>query len=624
MLKIILTSLFITSTSIAALNAVDKAYFPEKNIMDNSGFENGQARWSASAGTFSIVTSGSNLLTGKNSATWDAAASSNTLSYNAITIPNGLKGKNAEAFCSVQTPSGTATHKIQVYDGTNVIAENDIVSNATPVKSGVNFIMPSSGTVTLRLEAQADEPLIAIDDCYLGEATNVGTVEQSEVYGTALHPAAASCQWLGTSATFADFSADADCTTPTVTGNASAPDTKIPAIKFARLEPGKYEVTTHFMANTGTSTTCAWSISDGTTNGNAQEIGEGTNDASHAFSHVFEYENAQSDITFSIQHDRTGGAGSCILENSVVDAQSVYLSVKRYPLSSEKVYRPDTTALSWSGYHDDDCELVATGTGSFIDHAGDASCTFTERSNNNFGSVVSASDGNNIGGLVFTPKRTGNFYICAFFNASYTSNTVKSFRLFDSTNSATVVEVTKRGQANTASVPNNFAACGVWNIPSIVSTTIKIQHYNDSGTSTLVGNTSAGTPAIEWSIFAIDQNFPMPQLTNTVVTSSPSVWAHESARINGAGGTPTVNTQSGNWIDSLTDNGTGDTTINFNTGIFSQAPHCVCSAYIAGNGLCTIANGTPISSSLVRVIIRSAATGSASDQDFFIMCNGPR
>ena len=181
MIKFLLALAF-SLTASASLNDVDKAYLVHKNIMDNGGFENGAARWAESAGAEAIVTSGSNLLTGKASATWDAAATSDTYSYNAITIPNGLYGRNGIGYCSVLTPSGTSTHKLQVYDGSSVLAEADVTSNTVPSKVSANFIFPSSGTVTIRLEAQANEPLIAIDDCYLGAADNLFYGKPQDVF----------------------------------------------------------------------------------------------------------------------------------------------------------------------------------------------------------------------------------------------------------------------------------------------------------------------------------------------------------------------------------------------------------------------------------------------------------
>lgn len=162
-----------SSISFGALNDVDKAYLSSLNILKNPGFENGKQNWTASAGSFSHVTSGSNLLIGLGSVTWDAAASADTLSHSAIAIPNGLKGKNGVGYCSIMTPSGSAIHSLQVYDGTNILSSDSIYSNTNPQRTYVTFIFPTSGNITLRLYANANEPSVTIDDCYLGTSNGI-------------------------------------------------------------------------------------------------------------------------------------------------------------------------------------------------------------------------------------------------------------------------------------------------------------------------------------------------------------------------------------------------------------------------------------------------------------------
>lgn len=172
MKSLILSILLASSTALAALTDVDRAEFAAKSILKDSGFETGKAAWVASGGTFSIVTSGTNLLEGKSSATWDSSAAAQTLTSTAVAIPKGLYAQNGEAICYIQTPSGTATHLLEVYDGTNVLGSITVTSSTTPSKAAVNFPFPLSGNIQLRLKSvNANEPLIAIDGCYLGKSS---------------------------------------------------------------------------------------------------------------------------------------------------------------------------------------------------------------------------------------------------------------------------------------------------------------------------------------------------------------------------------------------------------------------------------------------------------------------
>lgn len=164
----------------AALTDFDRQELAVKNWLApyNSGFESSKAKWTASGGTLAAVTSGTNLLVGKGSATWDSGSAAQTLTSQTITIEKGYYGQNCEAGIVAQTPSGTATHTVQAYDGTNILVSATIVNSTTPRLNTVNFPCPQSGTVALRLvSVAADEPLIAIDDAYLGLARNVGSTQ---------------------------------------------------------------------------------------------------------------------------------------------------------------------------------------------------------------------------------------------------------------------------------------------------------------------------------------------------------------------------------------------------------------------------------------------------------------
>lgn len=74
------------------------------------------------------------------------------------------------------------------------------------------------------------------------------------------------------------------------------------------------------------------------------------------------------------------------------------------------------------------------------------------------------------------------------------------------------------------------------------------------------------------------------------------------------------------WIDSIDDNGAGDTDLNFKTGIFSEQPRCVCTTRSVTNNSCS--NVT--SSTDVNVRTFNANTGGALNSGFNIICQGAR
>jgi hypothetical protein len=193
------------------------------NLLPNPDWETSSSGWTASAGTYARTTTAANVGFGAGSGSWDASASSQTLTSTAVAIPTGLYAANGLARCYFKT---TATdYVLQAYDGTNVLASATIPASTQYQQYGVNFPFPSSGSVSLRVVSASDAAVIYMDDCYVGPAANLQSVNQAQFYGGVIWPATTNCQWSRTSnQSFGSYSADADCTAPTgsnVLGNAS-------------------------------------------------------------------------------------------------------------------------------------------------------------------------------------------------------------------------------------------------------------------------------------------------------------------------------------------------------------------------------------------------------------------
>lgn len=116
-----------------------------------------------------------------------------------------------------------------------------------------------------------------------------------------------------------------------------------------------------------------------------------------------------------------------------------------------------------------------------------------------------------------------------------------------------------------------------------------------------------------------------PALVNSVISpyegTARIVWASIANT-----GTPTVTRQSGTWISSITDNGTGDMTINITAGTFSVIPTCVITDNPntdQGSQFQIYDNGTARSTTLVRLRTMNGAS-TLTDKGVEIMCMAPR
>ena len=99
-----------------------------------------------------------------------------------------------------------------------------------------------------------------------------------------------------------------------------------------------------------------------------------------------------------------------------------------------------------------------------------------------------------------------------------------------------------------------------------------------------------------------------------------------SAYIDSTSGTPSITTEHGNWIDSITDNGVGNHTINVTSGIFSSAPICTCTidhnVAVNNNGYGCYFLGAFTTSSIHWET--AAGAGADADSKVNIICSGPK
>src|SRR5690606_7714105 len=89
------------------------------------------------------------------------------------------------------------------------------------------------------------------------------------------------------------------------------------------------------------------------------------------------------DKTVEIQGTGAFASTDCQIQNIAPGTENLRIAVYRFPAASEIAYRPELLPGSWSGYHGNDCSFARTNT-AYGDPAADASCTFTERTNQNF------------------------------------------------------------------------------------------------------------------------------------------------------------------------------------------------------------------------------------------------
>lgn len=604
---------------------LERQDLPYKNWIKNPEFENGKQGWTVSGGdTFALVggTSARNL--GRNYITWDSAGASRVLTHTAVTMDYSSGSRNGLCEYTIAVASGTATHLIRVYDGTNVLASATVTSSTIATTSSVSVVLPANvSTAQCQLiSVAADEPSIAVLSSYLGFNYQVGQVSQAEVYGTLIYAGTANCYWTGaTTAAFTSSAADTDCPTPTVVGNATAPSTKIPGVTFTSLPPGRYEVEmTATIDFGGTDTVCGFRVFDGTTGGpSARTTAAGSTGASPVAlktKGVFTYTTAQGSTTFQAQTYESSGT-DCFIAANVANSSDFSVTVTRFPLASEQAFRPDVGPSSWSGFHSSNCSFARTDT-AYGDPATDASCTFTERTNRNFGTVTGA---NNLPSITFTPTRSGFFRVCAQPTvAGSTAAATIGLRLWDGT--TTIAE--SDWQTPTTNHGSRLILCGQYNATNTTSKTFSLQIKSSTGAATITNLTAASV--IEWEVQAIDFSMNASMLVGSTTNTGTGAIRLEGARLNcDSASAITSQVNGSSWISSIGNISAGACAVTITTGIFSAAPVCTLAVD-------TGAGGDPIVIGLTTAPTTTALSVDAADNagtdstafDFEVICVGAR
>jgi hypothetical protein len=108
----------------------------------------------------------------------------------------------------------------------------------------------------------------------------------------------------------------------------------------------------------------------------------------------------------------------------------------------------------------------------------------------------------------------------------------------------------------------------------------------------------------------------MPNVVKGAVPNMREYWA----RIDATSGTPTIAYSYGAWISSITDNGAGDATLNFVSGICTQEPICqVTPLRVASHNVCAGQSSIPTTSNLR--VWTDDCNGVYADWGFSIYCS---
>ena len=590
MRKIILLLSLLTAVAHAQFDTraietkVINGVFGYRNLITNPSCKRNIAGITGSS--VAAVRNTTTALDGITDCTWNPTATSQTLTYAYDSLPAGLKGQNCEARILYLGDASLVKANVQI-NSVNVASDLQLTNSGTNAAvASINYPCGDGSTATTLVLTSTGDAANVQYAVYGGQATNLNS-------GSQVTP------WVAY--------------TPTVQGFGTLTNVSV----FYRIVGGNIEIQGKFQAGTVTASEGRIYLPTGYTSADTTRIAtiQGVGhwwQANPVFAPgAILIEPSVTYVTLGSGSSGNNSFGK--LNGSQVSANNELVGFfASVPLSGQGIGTTislNAGPASWSGYHATDCAWT-TSSSSFADPAADASCTFTERTNRNFGTVTSA--GSKLPGIVFTPPSTGRYYICALAQAS--NGTSSNYSAYSMTDGTTEIAQGSSRYPNIVSTP----ICGIYNAASVASTTIKLQLKSIAGGNAIIDGSSAN--AIEWSIYSLDQAFPAPVLVGSITSNSTGAERLERAAVTSTcSASPcTIASQSGSWLTNITRASTGNYSINFAAGMFSAAPTC----NIIANGLIATINTNPTTSAVV--IDTKNTAGTSTDAQFFVQCMGPR
>lgn len=560
------------------------------NLLLNPNWAENTDNWTASAGTYTRETGAANVLPPNSaSGSWDASASNDTLTSNATTITanDGLSGQNIAGSCAIKCATGTCSHTLELWDGTNVLNSVDITSSTSSFAyTSVNGVAPSSGTIALRLKANADEPIAYVSNCYLGRAEgfNLANISQASFVGSIAWAATTSCQWTTTSTSYANFADDAQCddNARTVTGNVIDSSAGLrPEVQFSAKKGATYLImATAAFRQTGTNT-ASFAFGDGSVvfGGSSamvanQSIGtiQGTYTPSTSGTKTINIMGlAETSTTANLYSD--------------VASRKLTISVYEFPSASSTVYNANTTPAWGSVYFEGttSCNWAANNT-SYTSFSANANC-------NNPTVKGNATSAGKIPGGTFTNLPAGNYLAVANgqFETGNTAGQSVSFRLYDGTNGVGGAQA----YSNSANEFDRLTSVsGVFTYTSFQpSITIQMQALRSGSSSNYQINASGSNISFGITLIPLSQSLPAPQLVGSVFSGTNGKTRTEFVTFGGS--TPWGSTCSSSpctiWSSSgsstsVTRTSAGIYNVVWASGVWKGNPSCTASVHNDSSG----------------------------------------
>ncbi len=608
-----------TATDLGGVNALIETGY--KNFLLNPSFEHltYSTSWTIANSTPSLETT--QVTDGKKSALLTLSAQTGDLITQNVTPTVKLEGSNLEASCKVKTT--LTTIQVCSLQGGNEMQCVSVPSTGVFQKIQLNMAGPSSGSIGVKVKATSSSTgTVTVDECYVGAATNIGSIQQAVDFGSATYLGASSCIWTHAATTTfpTSYTANASCSTPTVTGSASAPATKIPAITFATMGAGTYIFHASGAFMTETNRSCTFTFYDGTTtypagvivggnSGNTTYSGQ--TGSGNFISARIKYTSPQVNKTIEVQGIGENASSTCQLYADATPRKDFNIWVEYFPSLDQQAVSSAQADYEWST-----CSITigavttppTLGTNTTtckqrrVDDSMEIMYTLSQTSAGTAGSGIylfPIPNGLSIDTNKVTVTTTGSASGGTPLGTDYYSLGTASG---------------SQGWTGTVTAYNSTNLRLNWNVNATSYQFFGQGASIDMASTPLYVSFTAKVPIQGWT-----SNQRAPTLVGSITSDSSTSLRMEAADITCVTG-PTINRQTApNFLASITRTGTGQCPVVFSKS-YTTTPYCFCSVTATANVTCSITSTTTTGFTTSIYL----AGSSLRDDNILVSCIGTR
>lgn len=547
-----------------------------KSSIINGGFENGVSSWTATGVSVTASTLTGNFRSGIAGGLFDASAAAQTLTSAVNTVPAG----NNQVSCWFKT---TATdYTFSAYDGSSDLVSQLVPASSVFQKVVLNVALSSPGQLRARVTSASNASALSIDDCFAGEADNVGN---------------------------GNFASDWAAYTPTYTGFGTVSGSSM----FWRRVGNNLELSGSFVLGTSTATEARISFPAGLTSSGTEKIASlqiagnfGLDSSGATVYRVVLMEPSVSYITFGLgvgaNPELSKSQGSGIAGTGV--KMSIKASVPIQGWDGQSIFNPATQftygAIKQVG------GVFSTSSASFVDVSDSTYNTARTIS----GTAEEPSTANFFG-IRVRNLPVGSYEVKVYspiFHA--TANQSCYAQISDGTNAAGFTSIPINGTAARNAI-NSVGAVFKYTSPQ-PDLTFRLQ-LKTSGGSCATGGFDTGSEQNTIIVKPLGIEFPAPVLIGGVTSGSLTAEKIERAKLN-CDASSSIISQSGSWVSSIGNRSGSGCAVTLASG-FSAAPTCSFTI----NSATVNATSVEVTSSTAVVI-----HGPSADYDGELLCVGPR